>query len=73
MKYPKLVSAVACWLFNHDFYIVQEFSHYSRRIACSRCKKSFAMNDDVRACPEWDSSFEVHYKFMGHRIINPWR
>lgn len=69
----RFANKAICWSIGHEMYVVQEFSHYSRRIACSKCKRSFAVNDDVRACLEWDSNFEALYKFLGHTIIKPWR
>lgn len=69
-----------CFLFNHKFYVVQEFGPHQRRIHCPRCGMDLAMNDNVRVVLPWCDEFENLYsrKFTGDpklyvRIIEPWR
>jgi hypothetical protein len=57
----------------HDLYVIQEFSPHARRVGCTRCNKTWAMNDNCRAFLEWDSEFEELYRdTFGHHIIKPW-
>lgn len=59
---------IGCWIFGHQFFVVQEFSKYSRRIYCPCCGLDQAMNDDVRVVVPWDKDFEEMYRSMGHTI-----
>lgn len=67
-----LVRFVFCKLLNcHDFFLVQNFTSYSRRIGCYRCKQTFGMNDDVRAVLPWDNDFANMYRTLGHTVKEP--
>ena len=68
-----LLNRIVCMLSGHRYYVVQEFSSYSRRVVCIRCKGDYDMNDDVKSFTSWDKDFEDMYKSFGHRIIKPWR
>jgi hypothetical protein len=57
----------------HDLYVIQEFTYYSRRVGCSKCNKTWGMNDQVHAFLSWDTELEELYKLLGHKIIKPWR
>lgn len=62
-----------CFLLGHKYKLAQKLSNESRRICCTRCRKSFAMNDDVRAVVEWDGSFHRMYESHGVSIkYQPW-
>lgn len=58
-----------CWLFNHDFRVAQELTDYSRRLYCGRCRKSFAMSDDVEVVVPWDLEFQLLYQSHGVYLI----
>lgn len=58
-----------CWIFGHDFYVLQKFSQHSRRVCCDRCGGDWAMNDNVRAIVPWSGEFEEMYRLHGHRIL----
>ncbi len=45
----------------HRYFVVEEFSFECRKLGCKLCKKTFAMNDHVKALLEWDSDFEELY------------
>ena len=65
---------IVCLLLGHRYYVVQNFSAYSRRIACERCKKSFGMNDQVQAVIPWcEDLSEMYFELFGHKEIKPWR
>ena len=68
----RFVMWIANLFHKHNYYVVQEFSHYSRRIGCTGCIKTWAMNDDCQSLLEWDADFENMYKVMGHYIVKPW-
>lgn len=59
---------VPCLLFGHRYVLTQKLTEQSRRIACTRCRRMFAMNDDVRAVVEWDSTFHRLYETFGVKI-----
>jgi len=59
---------IKCFLGKHKYIVTQEFSAYSRRIACPCCRRSWAMNDDSRSVLDWDKDFENTYKVLGHEI-----
>jgi len=60
---------ILCSIFGHEFYIYQEFTHYSRRVKCRLCDGDWGMNDDARAMVEWDSELEELHKMLGRRIL----
>lgn len=57
-----------CLFFGHNYTVTQKFSPASRRLACTRCRGMFAMNDDVRAVVDWNSAFHEMYERFGHDI-----
>jgi hypothetical protein len=62
-----------CLFFGHKYTVTQKFSPVARRIACTRCHRMFAMNDDVRALVDWSSQFHQMYELFGHQITyQPW-
>ena len=58
-----------CFFFGHKYKTVQELTSWSRRLCCTRCRKSFAMNDDCRAVLDWDADFHRLYERMGIPIV----
>ncbi len=52
----KFLLRVVCLFFGHKYVLTQNLSKQSRRVACTRCRQMFAMNDDVRAVVPWDSN-----------------
>lgn len=63
-----MIDKIMCLLGRHKYVATQEFTDYSRRIACRRCRRMFAMNDDMRCVVPWDSEFHRMYEVMGHSI-----
>lgn len=62
-----------CFFFGHKYKVVQELSPQSRRVCCTRCKNSFAMNDDTMTLVDWDASFHRMYESHGVKIeYKPW-
>lgn len=62
-----------CLFFGHKYAVTQKFSPISRRLACTRCRDMFAMNDEVRALVEWSGEFHKMYELFGHEIkYLPW-
>lgn len=37
-----------CLIFGHKYVLAQRLTAYSRRVYCTGCGKSFAMNDEAR-------------------------
>lgn len=68
------MNRLKCFLFGHQLYVVQELTQSSRRVACSRCKKSWGLNDDLRTIVEWDDDLERLYTDVFKiPLIKPWR
>lgn len=62
-----------CFFFGHKYRLAQELSPHSRRVGCTRCARSFAMNDDCKALVDWDASFHRLYESHGVSIeYQPW-
>ncbi len=57
-----------CLLGYHAFEITQALTAHSRRIACRRCHRVYAMNDDVQCVIPWDSEFHHMYEMHGVKI-----
>lgn len=66
---PSLLQKLWCWIVGHEFYVLQKFSHSSRRICCDRCGGDWGMNDDVQALIPWSSDLESIYRMQGHGIL----
>ncbi len=57
-----------CGLFGHQYYTVQRFNKYSRKIACGRCGSSFAMDDFMQVVVPWSDDFEhLYYVVYGFK------
>jgi hypothetical protein len=64
----KLFANLLCSLTNHRYRVEKVFSSYSRKIGCTRCKKSWAMNDDARCFLPWDDVFERHHASIDDKL-----
>lgn len=64
-----MFKSIICWFKQHRYYVVEEFSEWSRKIQCERCGKKWAMNDNIRALIEWDSEFEKFYSDPAFRKL----
>ena len=60
------MNKLLCLFFGHKYFSVQELTPRARRVCCSRCSKSFAMNDELEILVDWDSDF--HRLYEGHGI-----
>jgi hypothetical protein len=58
----KWLASLICAITQHRYVVEKRFTHYSRKIGCTRCGKQWAMNDDVRCLLPWDAELEVLYK-----------
>ncbi|MEN6547923.1 MAG: hypothetical protein ABFE07_17945, partial [Armatimonadia bacterium] len=58
-----------CFLFGHKYMITQRLPYASARLCCRRCRRMFAMNDDVRCVLPWDSEFHCMYESHGVKIV----
>lgn len=43
--------------FGHKYRVMKAFNFTARCVTCERCKKFWAMNDEVRAFVPWDGTF----------------
>jgi hypothetical protein len=62
-----------CLIFGHEYKLAQELQPWSRRVGCTRCHRSFAMNDDAQSLVPWDADF--HYMYEKHGVAieyQPW-
>lgn len=56
-----LLERLICALTRHRYIVERELSATSRKIGCTRCGRSWAMNDDARALVPWDADFDKLY------------
>lgn len=63
-----MIGAILCFFGRHHYVATQEFVAYSRRVACHRCGRMFAMNDECQILVPWDAEFHRMYEQHGHRI-----
>lgn len=64
-----MIGKILCFFGRHKYVATQEFTDYGRRIACRRCRRMFAMNDDVRCVVPWDAEFHQMYESHGVKIV----
>lgn len=64
-----MIGKILCFFGRHAYRSTQEFGAHNRRVACARCGRMFAMNDDCRSLLPWDAEFHRMYEQHGHRII----
>lgn len=51
-----------CAITVHKYFLIKNLSERTRKIGCSRCRRAWAMNDEVRVVVPWDSDFDQLYK-----------
>ena len=62
-----------CLFLGHKYRLAQELSPRSRRVGCTRCARSFVMNDDCLVLVDWDADFYRLYESHGVTIkYQPW-
>ncbi len=67
------MSKLLCLLLGHKYKTTQTLTPTSRRIACTRCNRMFAMSDEVRTVVDWSSEFHQMYERFGITIrYQPW-
>lgn len=54
--------SVRCLFFGHKYVVTQKLTPSSRRLACTRCHRMFAMNDEVRVLVDWSADFHELYE-----------
>jgi len=59
-----MLERLICALTRHRYAVERQLSDTSRKIGCTRCGRSWAMNDDVRTLVPWDSDFDRLYADM---------
>lgn len=51
---------IICWIFFHKLKVIKTSqSGTCQKLYCSRCKRYFGINHDVRAFIPWDSELEA--------------
>lgn len=58
------IKRLICWVFGHQYYVVQSFRFGHRKVGCARCQRYFAMHDGCRMLLDWDDDFEKFYRSM---------
>jgi len=53
-----MIYKVLCFIFGHKYFVIKRFSHTVRKVGCSRCGRSWGMNDTVKAFIKWDGELE---------------
>lgn len=51
-----------CLFLGHKYVVTQSLTPTSRRLACTRCRRMFAMSDEVRTVVDWSASFHEMYE-----------
>lgn len=44
----KVMRKIICYVFGHKYKVLRRITNTIRELKCERCRKEFAMNDDVR-------------------------
>ena len=57
-----MIARLCCLVFGHKYVVERLFSPIARKVGCTRCGSSWAMNDRVRAFVPWDGEFEDLYR-----------
>ena len=60
-----MIKRILCAIRGHLYVVEKRFTSYSRKVACTRCNRKWAMNDDVRAFLPWSIEFEEFHKNHG--------
>lgn len=63
-----MLGKVLCFFGRHNYLTTQPFGA-SRRVACTRCNRMFAIHDELKITVQWDADFHRMYESNGHRII----
>lgn len=68
------MKALFCFLLGtHKYEVAQELAVGNRRLCCTRCGRSFAMNDDLRSLIDWDDDFHRLCEAYGIKLeYKPW-
>ena len=54
---------ILCTLFGHKYKLDRKINSYIKEISCTRCKRKFALNDQLRSIlPLDDELLELHNK-----------
>ena len=53
-----LFTQLICAARGHRYVVEKRLSDRCRKVGCTRCGKSWAMNDDVQSLLPWDDEFE---------------
>lgn len=62
----RVVKRLLCAVFEHKYRVIRYFTANTRQVGCARCKRSWAMNDEVRVLLPWDKELEDLHRSMGH-------
>lgn len=50
---------IICWLFGHELLTVHYCSNYSEKLVCTKCKRYYGMNHDVRVFIPWNEGLKL--------------
>jgi CRISPR/Cas system CMR-associated protein Cmr1 (group 7 of RAMP superfamily) len=64
----KILDWIKCKLGYHDYLVVKNLSIRCQKISCSRCKKLWAVNHEMRAILPWDYELECLYKMLEEQV-----
>lgn len=55
---PNLLTRFKCFIFKHDYVLVQWFGIDCQRVKCKRCDQHFGINHSVKSMLPWDHELE---------------
>lgn len=73
-RLDRLVRWLACSVIGCQYRVVRRMNADARKVACSRCRRAWAMHDPTRSFLPWNSDFESYYAKEGplnHQPSNP--
>lgn len=60
---------LVCNITGHRFVVTQEFHGNTRRMGCTRCRRSWAMHDEFKLLLPWCRDFHDLYTWLGDEVI----
>jgi len=68
-RLDRLVRRLTCTVLGHHYHVVWHISGTTRKVACQRCGRAWAMHDPTQSFIPWDGDFERLYARGG--ALNP--
>lgn len=59
-----LIDKLICKLFGHKYLLIEKYTREIRRVGCSRCGTTWAMDDVTKTLLPWDDEFGKIASYM---------